>query len=232
MLAAMAGRNDGAFCRRIGMLGVGMVTVGGISVDEKTMSASREMVRRGRKEFLFDDLHHFLEDHITQAQASRARVCVNIRSATLQGYVKAAEIITDLGAVVEVNAHCRQEEMITRGAGQHLLEDLHAFKRIIDALHDEGIRAIIKFRGNVSSERLLLETIDPDVVHIDAYREGEKGFDFSIFAKISDYSCFKIGNNSINTPEIARKVLRVCNAFSFAQIAWNEDTVRSLVGQV
>jgi len=228
----MTGRNDGEFCKKIGMLGVGMVTVGGISVDEKTMEASREMVKRGRKEFLFDDLQQFLEDHIVQAQTSHAAVCVNIRSATLEGYMKASEIITDLGAVVEINAHCRQKEMTDRGAGQYLLEDLRTLKRVIDTLHDEGIRAILKFRGNIIPERLILETVCPDAVHIDAYREGEKGFDFTIFKKISDYTCFKIGNNSVNTPDIAKKVLKFCDAFSFAQIAWNEDAVRSLVGQV
>lgn len=228
----MAGRNDGTFCMAIGSLGVGMVTVGGISVDEKTMQASREMVSRGRKEFLFTDCEEFLKTHIRRAQMSGARVCVNIRSATLSGYLKAAEIITDLGAVVEINAHCRQKEMMERGAGQYLLHDLHMLIRIISLLQDVGIPALLKCRGNVISERELLETVHPDGVHIDAYREEEKGFDFTVFENISDFDCFKIGNNSINTPEIARKVLRLCDAFSFAQIAWNHEVVRSLVEDI
>lgn len=229
VLAAMAGRNDGEYCRRIGNLGVGMVTVGGISADEKTMEASKNMVERGRQEFLFENLYDFLEDNITTAHESQAAVCVNVRSATLQGYVKAAEIIADLKAVVEINAHCRQKEMVDVGAGQSLLYDVERLKTVVTTLKEAGIYAVVKFRGNVRSEREILHKVQPDAVHIDSYREGEKGFDFSVFKGIKDFDCFKIGNNSINTPEVAVKVLELCDAFSFSQIAWNEEAVRALV---
>ena len=229
VLAAMAGRNNGEYCRRIGDLGVGMATVGGISVDEKTMEASRKMVKRGRQEFIFETLYDFLEDNITTAHESQAAVCVNVRSATLEGYVKAAEIITDLKAVVEINSHCRQKEMVDVGAGQSLLYDMERLKTVVKTLKEAGIHAIIKFRGNVRSEREILQEVQPDAVHIDSYREGEKGFDFSVFKNIKDFDCFKIGNNSINTPEVAAKVLELCDAFSFSQIAWNEEAVKALI---
>lgn len=232
VLAAMAGRNDGEFCKRIGNVGVGMVTVGGVSADEKAMEASRKMVERGRQEFLFERLYDFLEENIGKAQESKALVCVNIRSATLEGYVTASEIITDFKAVVEINAHCRQKEMVAIGAGQSLLNDLHRLKVVVDTLRESGIHPVVKFRGNVVSERDILEIVRPDAVHIDAYKEGEKGFDFAVFERITDFECFKIGNNSVNTPEVALKVLELCDAFSFAQIAWNERAVRSLVEKV
>jgi TIM-barrel protein len=229
VLAAMAGRNTGEFCRKIGELGVGMVTVGGISVDEKSMEASRKMAERGRDEFLFDNLYDFLEEHIPRAQESNAAVCVNIRSSTDEGYIQACEMITEHKALVELNAHCRQKEMVDAGAGQALLKDLQKLRSIGDTLKEIGINPIIKFRGNVISERKILETVQPDAVHIDAYKEGEKGFDFTVFEKIKDFDCFKIGNNSVNTPEIALEVLELCDAFSFAQIAWNENVVKDLV---
>lgn len=232
VLAAMAGRNDGRFCRDIGMLGVGMVTVGGISVDEKSMKASRELVKRKREEFLFDNVYEFLEENIRIAQESKAVVCVNIRSATIPGFVTASEIITDFGALVEINAHCRQKEMVDMGAGQYLLQHLPVLKTVISSLADIGIFPIIKFRGNVIPEEKVLKTVHPDAVHIDAYKEGEKGFDFTVFEKISDFDCFKIGNNSVSTPETAAKVLNVCDAFSFARIAWNEQAVKELVKSV
>jgi TIM-barrel protein len=211
ILAAMAGRNDGEFCRRIGDLGVGMVTIGGISVDEKAMAASKKMVERGRKEFIFDDLHCFLEENISIARESEASVCVNIRSATIEGYIRASEIIANFDAAVEIDAHCRQKEMVQSGAGQYLLEDLEKFRLIVIKLREIGVQSIVKFRGNVRSE---------------------KGFDFLVFEKIKELNCFKIGNNSVNTPEVALKVLEVCDAFSFAQIAWNERAVRDLVEKV
>ena len=232
VLAAMAGRNDGKFCRTIGALGVGMVTIGGISVDQKSMTASRKMVERGRHEFLFDDLYSFLEENIPVATETGAVISVNIRSATVAGYVEAAHYIQDSGCVVEINAHCRQREMMVIGAGQSLLKDLHKLKSIVDELESTGITPLIKFRGNVESEPLILETVRPQAVHIDAYREGEKGFDFSIFDRILGHDCFKIGNNSLNTPDVALKVLKVCDAFSFAQIAWNHTAVKALVDAV
>ena len=232
VLAAMAGRNNGEFCKRIGDLGVGMVTIGGVSADEKTMEASREMVLRGRQEFLFDDVDDFLEENIVKAQESKALVCVNIRSASLEGYVTASEIIADFDAVVEINAHCRQEEIVKIGAGQSLLHNLQRLRAIVDTLREIGIAPVVKFRGNVTSEREMLEKIQPDAIHIDAYKEGEKGFDFTVFEKITDFDCFKIGNNSVNTPEVALKVLELCDAFSFAQIAWNEKAVKMLVEKV
>lgn len=232
VLAAMAGRNNGEFCKRIGDLGVGMVTIGGVSVDEKTMEASTEMVLRGRQEFLFDDVHDFLEENIVKAQESKALVCVNIRSATLGGYVTASEITADFDAVVEINAHCRQEEIVKIGAGQSLLNNLQKLRVVIDTLREVGIAPVVKFRGNVISEREMLVKVQPDAIHIDAYKEGEKEFDFTVFEKITDFNCFKIGNNSVNTPEVALKVLELCDAFSFAQIAWNEKAVKTLVEKV
>ena len=232
VLSGMAGRNNGEFCRRIGTLGVGMVAVGGVSVDAKSMEASVRMVERGRVEFIFDDLGEFLEENIKTAQESGALVCVNIRSASLSGYVKASEIISDFKAVVEINAHCRQREMMDIGAGQSLLGDLEKLRKIVETLRESGIPCIVKFRGNVTSERHVIEAVNPDAVHIDAYKDGEKGFDFSVFEKIKDLNCFKIGNNSINKPEVALKVLQLCDAFSFAQIAWNEKAVKDLVEKI
>ncbi len=229
VLAAMAGRNDGEFCRTIGNLGVGMVTVGGVSVDEKSMEASRKMVERGRKEFIFENLNDFLEENITKAQESETKVCVNIRSASLDGYVAASECIVDCGAIVEVNAHCRQKEMVEIGAGQALLKNLDKMKLIVATLQEIGIHPIVKFRGNVIPERDVLETVPLSAVHIDAYKEGEKGFDFDVFERIKGTDCFKIGNNSVNTPEVALKVLKLCDAFSFSQIGWNKKAVRTLV---
>jgi tRNA-dihydrouridine synthase B len=232
VLAAMAGRNDGEFCRNIGELGVGMVTLGGISADEKSMEASRKMVERGRREFLFDNLYSFLEENIPVARESGAIVSVNIRSSTVAGYVEAAHYIQDFGCVVEINAHCRQQEMMVIGAGQSLLNNLHMLKSIVDELENTGTTPLVKFRGNVQSEPVILDTVHPKAVHIDAYKEGKKGFDFSVVERISSYKCFKIGNNSITTPDVALKVLKVCNAFSFAQIAWNHEAVRTLVDTV
>jgi tRNA-dihydrouridine synthase B len=196
------------------------------------MAASKKMVERGRKEFIFDDLHCFLEENISIARESEASVCVNIRSATIEGYIRASEIIANFDAAVEIDAHCRQKEMVQSGAGQYLLEDLEKFRLIVIKLREIGVQSIVKFRGNVRSEKETLEIVQPDTVHIDSYRKREKGFDFLVFEKIKDLNCFKIGNNSVNTPEVALKVLEVCDAFSFAQIAWNERAVRDLVEKV
>lgn len=229
VLSALAGRNEGDFCRRIGLLGVGMVTVGGISVDEETMNASRKMVERGRREFLFCNVNAFLEENIQKARESGALVCVNIRSATLEGYVRAGGSIRDLGGVVEVNAHCRQKEITDLGAGQALLADRGRLRSVVEGLQEVGVEPVVKFRGNVVDERTLIEDVGMRMVHVDAYREGVDTIDFTVVERIRHMGTFVIAGNSIRDGETASRVLTCADAFSFARIADDEGKVRSLL---
>jgi len=76
VLAAYAGRNDGTFCKNIGDLGVGMVTIGGISVDEAAKKQSEKLIARKRAEFVFQDHEAFIQEQVAIAKESGAKVAV------------------------------------------------------------------------------------------------------------------------------------------------------------
>jgi len=230
VLAAYAGRNDGTFCKNIGDLGVGMVTIGGISVDEAAKKQSEKLIARKRAEFVFQDHEAFIQEQVAIAKESGAKVAVNIRSSTVEGYLNSASVIADCGAVVEIDAHCRQEEIVGVGAGQALLYDLPRLHEILVGIKDIGVSAILKFRGNVVPEVEIYDASEGccDALHVDAMLKGFDEFDTSVFNTIPD-GIFLIGNNSIRDAHSARIVLEYCDAFSFARVADDMDAVRNIV---
>lgn len=231
VLAAYSGRNNGTFCKNVADLGVGMVTLGGISVDEKAKAQSAAMADRGRMEFTSGDHEAFITEGIAQLEDSPSLVAVNIRSATLEGYVDAAKLIDDLGGVVEIDAHCRQPEIMSIGAGQALLSDLPYVKRILDELFvQRDIPTILKIRGNIIPGMALADVTEEccTALHVDAMYEGKDTFDPSVFLEIPD-DIFLIGNNSVKSREAAESILEFCDAFSFARLADDMDATRDLM---
>ena len=234
VLSAYAGRNDGSFCKLLGEQGLGMVTIGGICVDEQSKSQSRKMVERGRSEFLVEDHKGFITNEVELARESGAIVAVNVRSATLEGYLDAAEAINDSGAVMEIDAHCRQPEITEIGAGQSLLSDLDRLEGILKAIKDEhDMDVILKFRGNVISEREIALRLGDhcDALHVDAMKEGVESFDPEVFLNVPD-RIFLIGNNSVNDAKSALAVLEFCDAFSFARLANDLGMTRAMIEQL
>ncbi|MBN1786474.1 MAG: hydrolase [Candidatus Methanofastidiosa archaeon] len=221
VLSAYAGRNDGKFCKLLGEQGLGMVTLGGISVDDASKRQSKKIVARGRKEFILDDHLGFIRNGIALAKESGAVAAVNIRSATMEGYLSAAEVIADAGGAVEIDAHCRQPEMIEIGAGQALLGDMEKLKDILYNIKAEfDIETILKFRGNVVSERMIALSLNDccDALHVDAMMQGSEVTDMNVFLNIPD-GIFLIGNNSVTDVKSALAILEFCDAFSFARLA-------------
>ncbi len=234
VLAAYAGRNNGAFCKQIAELGVGMVTLGGISVDEAAKRQSLAMHARGRQEFTSGDHRAFITEGVHQLDDSSSLVAVNIRSGTLEGYIEAATLIDDLGGVVEIDAHCRQPEILSIGAGQALLSNLPMVGRILDALYIErDIPTILKIRGNIVPGVALAEVTEGccTALHVDAMYEGKDTFDPSVFLDIPD-DIFLIGNNSVKDVQSAEAILEFCDAFSFARLADDLDATRALMGSL
>ena len=230
-MAAYAGRNNGTFCKRIADLGVGMVTLGGISVDDEAKKQSLAMHARGRMEFTSEDHKSFITEGIRELEDTTALVAVNIRSATLEGYVDAATLIDDLGGIVEIDAHCRQPEIMSIGAGQALLSDLPFVKRILDELYSKrDFPTILKIRGNIIPGVALADVTEEccTALHVDAMYEGKDTFDPSVFLDIPD-DIFLIGNNSVRNRESAEAILEFCDAFSFARLADDFDATEELM---
>lgn len=233
-MAAYAGRNDGAFCRDIGAFGLGMVTIGGLSVDDVAKSQTKKMMERGRSEFFVHNHEDYIREQVAIAQESGALVAVNIRSATIEGYLDAASVIADAGGIVEIDAHCRQEEMMSVGAGQALLDDFSKLQEILWQIKNElDVTTVLKFRGNIVPELAIANAVEGccDALHVDAMLKGKDAPDLSVFRDIPD-DIFLIGNNSVRGPEGARAILEYCDAFSFARIADDHDAVHDIISQV
>lgn len=234
VLSAYAGRNDGSFCKLLGEQGLGMVTIGGICVDDISKKQSRKMVERGRSEFLVEDHKEFIKNEVELAKESGAIVAVNVRSATLEGYLDAANAISESGGVMEIDAHCRQPEINEIGAGQSLLSDIDRLEEILKAIKSEhDMELILKFRGNVVSERELALRLGDhcNALHVDAMKEGIDSFDSEVFLNIPDW-IYLIGNNSVKDAKSALAVLEFCDAFSFARLANDLNQTRAMIEQL
>lgn len=108
-VASMAGITDSAFFENFP--DAGLYILGGYSIDEATMSASREMANRERKEFISDDIFGLMESELKKVSGKSVAIGINVRATGIEPFVKAAELAKKYGALLEINAHCRQEEM-------------------------------------------------------------------------------------------------------------------------
>jgi len=165
------------------------------------------------------------------ASESGAHVEVNIRSSTLDGYLDAAEVVAEKGGILEIDAHCRQPEIMDIGAGQALLSDLPRLVEIMEKIKEElDVLTILKFRGNIVPEREVSLAVNGlcDALHVDAMIEGKSDTDLNVFLNIPDW-IFLIGNNSVRNAKSAQAVLEVCDAFSFARLANDLDETKRMM---
>lgn len=234
VLSAMAGMTDGIFCRKFAEMGCGLVTLGGINADRETQKAAQSLLKKGRQEFVFEDLTTWLKENIGEARKAGSPVLVNIRSATVEGYVHAATTIEKEGGWVEVNAHCRQAEMMEAGAGEALLFHLNKLEKILSTLRGKVTCPLfLKFRGNVCDEKKIVAIAEKncDGIHVDAYKKGEQRLDLSVLQRISETRLFKIANNGITDVRNAEETYPYCDAFSFARLSLTPKKVRQLLSK-
>ena len=62
----MAGITDAEFLNKVTPYGFDVATLGGYSLDEKTIEASKKIIERGRKEFHFplDEIYSHIENEV------------------------------------------------------------------------------------------------------------------------------------------------------------------------
>ncbi len=205
VLSAMAGINDHNFCSKFP---AAMVILGGFSADEKSMEASKKAMKRGRKEFIFEDPIEGIRAEIEGLVNSYDGIfAVNVRSVTDEGYLRVAEIVQDYNGLIEINAHCRQPEFLEIGCGQSLLGDPR-LPSIVGEV-SEICPTMVKVRGGL---RLDYKKLAKDLkvagciaLHVDAMIPGKRA-DLGLIKKISK-EIFTIGNNSVVDINSARKML-------------------------
>ena len=109
-LAPMAGIVDSAFANQYAS-NAGLVVLGAFNLDQASIAVASDLVARGRKEFISDEPMELIQKEI-RAVTSGSVVAVNVRSTTLEPLIEAAKIVKEEGAILELNAHCRQPEML------------------------------------------------------------------------------------------------------------------------
>ncbi|MDW7774744.1 MAG: methanogenesis marker 9 domain-containing protein [Methanosarcinales archaeon] len=236
-LAPMAGITDSKFAARF-MDHAGMVILGGYNLDEPTNDAAQREVKRGRNEFVTDSPMEFLESELQAITSidSGTAVMVNVRAADIEAYADAARLAKKYGAGIEINAHCRQPEMMELGAGESLLEHLDTLREIIETVRSTGAVVSVKIRAIVVDDLEVAQVIEQagaHIIHIDAM--GGRGADVNVIRKIRNHtSLFIIGNNSIIDYSSAKSMFsRGADMVSVARAVMdNPNTLRFLVEQV
>ncbi|MDO9097769.1 MAG: tRNA-dihydrouridine synthase, partial [Candidatus Methanoperedens sp.] len=145
-LASMAGITDSKFAS--GFRNAGLIVLGGYNLDEKTNDAARKEIRRGRTEFVSDEPMEFLRSEL-EASKGITTIAVNVRAASLEPYIEAANMAKKFGAILEINAHCRQPEMTALGAGEALLKDVPRLCEYVEEIKKTGVVHSVKTRANV-----------------------------------------------------------------------------------
>ena len=203
-LASLSGQSDADWAEG-GAPFAGCAFLGGIALDDATRRAAREMVARDREEFLPPDPHDFVYRQLRAMESVPMRAAVNVRSAALAPIEDAADICRDHDAILEINAHCRQEEMCEAGAGEALLRDPEKLCRQVEAATATGASVSVKVRAEVEDVDLpalapRLERAGAAAIHVDAMDSESVVADVAGAAEL-----FVIANNGVRDAATVRE---------------------------
>ena len=213
----MAGITDGRFCSNMASQGFDIVTIGGYNADQNAIYAGLKIIKRGRPEF--DVARENLIPHIKNEvkfiknqNNYNGSVSVNLRASSPDPIIDISKI-PELD-VVEINAHCRQYELVESGCGQALLKDpakLHDFT--LQVVENCRKKVSVKVRANVPGvdDIMIAKAVadaGADYIHVDAMKPGFDYADYSVIESIKkNVDIFIIGNNSIRDLRSARLML-------------------------
>lgn len=223
----MAGITNAEFAMKLIPYGFDTVTIGGYNTDNESIDACEKIIKRGRKEFNYpkEEVYSIIENEVNTIKDSfDVTVSANLRGTTPDPLIEISKI-PNLD-IIEINCHCRQEELVAVGCGQSMLlrPDLEDY--IKEVVKKSDSKVSMKMRANVEGVNnleiaKLAEDCGVDYLHIDAMKLGVRDADFDLIQKISnETNIFIIGNNSINSISQAEKMLNAgANGISIARAA-------------
>lgn len=219
----MAGITNAEFLNKVIPYGFDVVTLGGYSLDEKTIEASRKIIERGRKEFHFelDEIIPHIEKEVNLIKKAYpdVRVSANVRSTTAEPIIEASKI-NDLD-IIEINCHCRQEEITAIGCGQEMLKRPDLSDYISQIVDNSKTEVSVKIRGNIPDIDTLevakvIEDAGATYLHLDAMNPNVFDADWELLENVCSNTNIKvIGNNSIDSAEKIRKMYQ-CGVYGFS----------------
>ncbi|KAB1187823.1 MULTISPECIES: tRNA-dihydrouridine synthase [Haloferax] len=207
-VASLSGESDADWARTAAPH-VGAAFLGGVAIDQTTQEAARALVARGRSEFLTDDPVAFVADQLTAVEEIDCFVAVNVRATSAAPIRDVAAVCADHGAGVEVNAHCRQEELCAIGCGESLLRDTDRLVEYVAAAAEADAPVGVKVRAEVDGVSLpelapTLADSGASWLHVDAM-DSE-----SVIADIvaAEPDLFVVANNGVRDRATAHEYLR------------------------
>jgi TIM-barrel protein len=226
VVAPMAGITDADFLNKVIPQGFNVATLGGYSLDEPTIEASKRIIERGRKEFDFplDEIFTHIENEVNSIKKvhGNVKVSANVRSTTPQPIIEVGNI--ENLDIVEINCHCRQDEIVAIGCGQEMLNRADLKDFISQVVDNVGSEVSVKIRANVEGIDTLkiaslIEDTGADYLHIDAMKKGVFEADWELLRKICNNVNIKvIGNNSVNSRANLEKMIDTgVDGFSIAR---------------
>ncbi|WP_248896628.1 tRNA-dihydrouridine synthase [Haloplanus halobius] len=206
-LASLSGASDAAWARA-GASEADLAVLGGIALDADSRAAACDLVARGREEFLPADPFAFVDDQLAALADAPIRPGMNVRSATVEPIREAAAICTEHDAVLEINAHCRQDELRAVGCGETLLRDTDRLARYVAAADAAGATVSVKVRAEVEGVDLpatarRIAAAGADAIHVDAM--DAEPVVASVAAAAPD--CFLLANNGVRDRKTAWEYL-------------------------
>ena len=215
VVAPMAGISNSDFLNKVIPYGFDVATLGGYSLDTPTIEASKKIVERGRKEFDFplDEIFSHIENEVDSVKEvhNDVKVSANVRATTPQPIIEIGKI-RNLD-IVEINCHCRQEEIMSVGCGQEMLKRPDFENFISEVVDNVGCEVSVKIRANIDGVDTLevakqVENAGADYLHVDAMKKGVFDADYNLIKKICDNTEIKvIGNNSLNCEDNIKKMI-------------------------
>ena len=205
--ASLSGESDAGWARRAAPH-VGLAVLGGIAIDGPTRRAARRMVDRDRDEFLPRDPVAFVDDQLARLEEVDVLPGVNVRATDLARLERVATVCADRGAVLEVNAHCRQAEMCAVGTGEALLRDGERLGEQVRTAARTGATVSVKLRTEVEGVDLPvlaggLVDAGADLLHVDAMDSEPVVADVAAAAP----DAFLVANNGVRDRETAHEYL-------------------------
>ena len=206
VLASLSGHADSAWARA-GSGFAGGAILGGIALDEPARRAARKLVARDREEFLPPDPLAFVEGELAALEDVPIRPGFNVRAATIEPIPDVARICQDRDALLEINAHCRQEELCAVGCGETLLRDTDRLRQYVAAAVETGAEVGVKVRAEVPGVDLpslarALECAGATYIHVDAMDTE------AVIAEIvAESDLYVIANNGVRDEATVREYL-------------------------
>ncbi|MDL0127678.1 tRNA-dihydrouridine synthase [Halobacterium salinarum] len=231
-LASLSGEADAEWAMSAGEH-AGGVFLGGIAVDEPTREAARAMVDRDREEFLPADPVAWVDDQLSELDDAFLRPAVNVRAVRLGPLRDVAAVCAAHDAILEVNAHCRQDELCDAGTGETLLRDTDRLYEQVRAASDEGAAVSVKVRAGVQGVHLpvlaqAIERAGAAAIHVDAMDSRR------VVRDVADATAlFVVANNGVRTRDDVFEYLSYgADAVSVGRPSRDPERVRAVYAAV